>query len=372
MWATNAHAVTEQRMTGSSSCVGRSHASQMSSACKFQPFKQACKGVGRVPKLGSTRSQQLVTGLQDGHNSLSLTSTVTARLPETLVASTRTRSNNNTSNSTGNTNSKTRNSTAWQPWALGVLTATAAFTATAAPAAAEPFAQLAQAMSALRIPGLVGDSQFVEGLVSGFLLIFFSEIGDKTFFIALLLALRQDKGMVFLGTFGALAIMTVISVALGQVFHQLDELLPRTGVPLDDVVAVALLLYFGITTLKNAADADAKAAEEKAEAGEVVADMSGSAAATALVASTFTLVFAAEWGDKSFLATIALAAASDPGGVVCGAVLGHGLATGIAVAGGSFLSNYISEITAQYIGGSLFLVFAGATIFDIVTGAHGG
>lgn len=65
--------------------------------------------------------------------------------------------------------------------------------------------------------GLVGDSQFVEGLVSGFLLIFFSEIGDKTFFIALLLALRQDKGMVFLGTFGALAIMTVISVALGQV-----------------------------------------------------------------------------------------------------------------------------------------------------------
>jgi hypothetical protein len=27
--------------------------------------------------------------------------------------------------------------------------------------------------------GLVGDNQFVEGVVSGFLLIFFSEIGDK-------------------------------------------------------------------------------------------------------------------------------------------------------------------------------------------------
>jgi putative Ca2+/H+ antiporter (TMEM165/GDT1 family) len=37
----------------------------------------------------------------------------------------------------------------------------------------------------------VGDSQFTEGFVSGLLLIFFSEIGDKTFFIALLLALKQ-------------------------------------------------------------------------------------------------------------------------------------------------------------------------------------
>ncbi|WIA23895.1 hypothetical protein OEZ85_013545 [Tetradesmus obliquus] len=231
-------------------------------------------------------------------------------------------------------------------------------------------------MGALKIPGLVGDNQFTEGFVSGLLLIFFSEIGDKTFFIALLLALKQDRTTVFVGTFGALAIMTLISVGLGQVFHQVDELLPvSTDVPLDDVLACALLLYFGINTLRGAADADAKAAEEKEEAGEVVTGLSSSTAAAAtatLVASTFSLVFAAEWGDKSFLATIALAAASDPAGVVVGAVTGHGLATGIAVAGGSLLSNYISERTANYIGGSLFLVFAAATVFDIVTGAHGG
>ena len=61
--------------------------------------------------------------------------------------------------------------------------------------------------------GSLGNDAFREGLVSGFLLILFSELGDKTFFIAVLLALKKNKGLVFAGTFGALAIMTVISVS---------------------------------------------------------------------------------------------------------------------------------------------------------------
>ena len=88
-------------------------------------------------------------------------------------------------------------------------------------------------------------------------------------------------------------------------------------------------------------------------------------AATGLLLSTFALVFAAEWGDKSFLATIALSAASSPVGVVTGAVAGHGMATLIAVLGGSVLGKYLNEKVVQYVGGSLFLVFAGATALDI-------
>ena len=85
----------------------------------------------------------------------------------------------------------------------------------------------------------------------------------------------------------------------------------------------------------------------------------------ALLASTFALVFAAEWGDKSFLATIALSASSSPVGVTLGAVAGHGVATGFAVLGSSLLSRSVSEQAVQYLGGSLFLVFAAGSLFDI-------
>eukprot|EP01023_Acetabularia_acetabulum_P053221 TRINITY_DN5942_c0_g1_i3.p2 TRINITY_DN5942_c0_g1~~TRINITY_DN5942_c0_g1_i3.p2 ORF type:complete len:295 (-),score=64.41 TRINITY_DN5942_c0_g1_i3:233-1117(-) len=218
----------------------------------------------------------------------------------------------------------------------------------------------------LVVPGIVGDSPLREGFVSGLLLIFFSEIGDKTFFIALLLALQQSRSTVFTGTFGALAVMTFISVGLGRVLHQIDEVLPEglLQLPLDDILACVLLVVFGIQTLQGAQTADATAAEEKEEAQEVVAGLSGDG--LALVLSTFTLVFAAEWGDKSFLATIALSAASSPVGVLLGSIAGHGVATAIAVLGGSVLSKYINEKTASYVGGSLFLVFAAATLIDIV------
>ncbi len=83
----------------------------------------------------------------------------------------------------------------------------------------------------LFIPGIVGDSPIREGFVSGFLLIFLSEIGDKTFFIALLLALRNPQLAVFAGTFGALAIMTVVAPLgdspLAQVRHILADLSGR-------------------------------------------------------------------------------------------------------------------------------------------------
>ncbi|KAK2973778.1 hypothetical protein RJ640_018986 [Escallonia rubra] len=204
----------------------------------------------------------------------------------------------------------------------------------------------ANGLESLSFLGDLGDIS--TGFASAFLLIFFSELGDKTFFIAALLAARNSAGVVFLGTFGALSVMTVISVVLGRTFHYVDDILPfrlgDTDLPVDDIAAVLLLVYFGVSTLLDASsDGGSKAEEEQKEAELAVSELSGTGAgilaAANTVLSTFLLVFVAEWGDKSFFSTIDYD--------IMNALPGS------------------SQVIA-YVGGALFLVFAAVTLVEIV------
>jgi Ca2+/H+ antiporter, TMEM165/GDT1 family len=79
--------------------------------------------------------------------------------------------------------------------------------------------------------------------------------------------------------------------------------------------------------------------------------------AWAVFTQGFTLTFLAEWGDRSQIATIALAAAKNVVGVTVGGILGHSLCTGLAVIGGRLLAARISEKTVHLVGGALFLMF---------------
>merc|ERR1719317_1507465 len=58
---------------------------------------------------------------------------------------------------------------------------------------------------------------FLHGFVESLSVILVSEIGDKTFFTAAILAMSNNKLTVFLGAISALAVMTILSALLGFV-----------------------------------------------------------------------------------------------------------------------------------------------------------
>ena len=116
------------------------------------------------------------------------------------------------------------------------------------------------------------DSLTDSGFYQAFSLVFLSEIGDKTFFVAALLAAKLSRFISFVGSLGALAVMSVISVVIGQVFHAVPAGIAN-GVPLDDVAAVIAFTYFGVKVLAEALESDdGKSAmdEEFEEAEETV------------------------------------------------------------------------------------------------------
>lgn len=82
-----------------------------------------------------------------------------------------------------------------------------------------------------------------SGFTAAFTLIFVSEIGDKTFFIAALLAMQYEKGLVLLGSMGALALMSILSIIIGRIFQSVPAQF-QTTLPIEEYAAVALLLFF--------------------------------------------------------------------------------------------------------------------------------
>lgn len=70
---------------------------------------------------------------------------------------------------------------------------------------------------------------------------------------------------------------------------------------------------------------------------------------TRVLVQAFSMTFLAEWGDRSQLTTIILAARDNVYGVIVGGVLGHALCTGLAVIGGRMIAQRISVRTGREI-----------------------
>lgn len=210
-------------------------------------------------------------------------------------------------------------------------------------------------------------------------MILVSELGDETFIIAAIMAMRHPRAIVFAGAIGALAVMTVLSTALGLI---VPNLISQSVV---NKAAFVLYTFFGFRLLYIAwrADPQATMQEEMSEVEEkLAAGLPGSNEArsigrirralakicTPIFLEAFVLTFLAEWGDRSQITTIALAAHKDPIGVTLGGIIGHAFCTGLAVIGGRIIALKISQRLVAVAGGLLFFVFA---VSALVYGAPG-
>ncbi|XP_017473319.1 PREDICTED: uncharacterized protein LOC108364240 isoform X2 [Rhagoletis zephyria] len=77
-----------------------------------------------------------------------------------------------------------------------------------------------------------------------------------------------------------------------------------------------------------------------------------------ILMQAFTMTFLAEWGDRSQLTTIILAASKNVYGVITGGIIGHSICTGLAVIGGRMVAAKISVRTVTILGGIVFIGFA--------------
>ncbi|XP_073824991.1 putative divalent cation/proton antiporter TMEM165 isoform X2 [Musca autumnalis] len=220
---------------------------------------------------------------------------------------------------------------------------------------------------------------FLDAFTASISVILFTELGDKTFFIAAIMAMRHPRLVVFTGAITALALMTVLSVVFGVA----ATIIPKVYTY---YISTALFAFFGLKMIYEGyfmKDTDAQEELEEVQADlrkredELERDVSAtliqdpesgvvrkntkkSAAylTTRVMMQAFTMTFLAEWGDRSQLTTIILATTKDVYGVITGGIIGHSICTGLAVIGGRMVAAKISVRTVTIVGGIVFLGFA--------------
>ncbi|WVZ05980.1 hypothetical protein V8G54_019326 [Vigna mungo] len=199
-------------------------------------------------------------------------------------------------------------------------------------------------------------------------MIIVSEIGDETFIIAALMAMRHPKSIVLSGALSALFIMTVLSTGLGRI---VPNLISRKHT---NSAATVLYAFFGLRLLYIAWRSTESKSSQKKEMEEFplalvmrreaqLFNCKLAAAGRDSIVDSFILTFLAEWGDRSQIATIALATHKNALGVAVGASLGHTFCTSLAVVGGSMLASKISQRSVATVGGLLFLGFSISSYF---------
>lgn len=187
-------------------------------------------------------------------------------------------------------------------------------------------------------------------LISAFGLVLAVELPDKTLVATLVLTTRFRAWPVFAGVTAAFAVQVAIAATFGSVLTLLPEMLVTAIVAMMFGVGAFMLLREGFAPGKD---------------GGEDASRSGPSPATFLrsALTSFGVLFAAEWGDASQLATASLTARfGNPFAVAVGSFVALVAVAGLAVFIGAKVRSRINPKLIQRVAG---FVFAGFSLFAV-------
>jgi len=138
---------------------------------------------------------------------------------------------------------------------------------------------------------------FFSALFSAFALVFVAELGDKTQIACMTLATRYPARKVLLGVSLAFAVLSVLAVTVGKL---LTQLVPPY---LLSLIVAGLFFFFAWQSLRGGEEGEATDGALKKGA----------------VMAAFSMIFFAELGDKTQLATAGLATELAASAVALGA-----------------------------------------------------
>ena len=185
-----------------------------------------------------------------------------------------------------------------------------------------------------------------------FTVIFLLELPDKTALAALLLATRHRPLPVFAGAAAAFVIQSAVAVLAGSLFSLLPREPIRIGAGLLFLVMAALLVRRNLR--KEEADEEQSVEHEEARHRRPFV-------------TAFSVVFIAEWGDLTQLATAALQARyQQPLAVFVAATLALWAVSAIAVLLGNRLGAWIPARPLQFAAAGVMVLVAIALISGLL------
>ncbi|RSN21085.1 hypothetical protein DMC63_12200 [Streptomyces sp. WAC 05977] len=187
-------------------------------------------------------------------------------------------------------------------------------------------------------------------LISAFGLVLAVELPDKTLVATLVLTTRFRAWPVFAGVTAAFAVQSAIAATFGSVLTLLPETLVTVIVAAMFGIGAFMLLREGFSPGKDGG-------EDASRSGPRPATFFRSAL------TSFGVLFAAEWGDASQLATASLTARfGNPFAVALGSFVALVAVAGLAVFIGAKVRSRIRPKLIQRVAG---FVFAGFSLFAL-------